>query len=389
MSHFAVAVIGSDVDALMAPYHEFECTGTIDQYVVNVDQMPETLEKWKNETTTRRFNMATGESFNPYDDQFYREPTEQEIADHPNMMGSGFSDGIHYSSKDWGDGRGYRAKVHFMPEGYEDRDTPNSDVFSFLDFCVEYHSYPIIAEGEQPDLSETHKWGWIRVNDKNEVIELIRRTNPQKQWDWWVIGGRWSNMLILKDGSKADSALVKDIDLDAMYASGRDEALKLWDDMQAARQDYARRAMTSNLSRILDLDDENEGSTVPFPEIEKWVSWQDAMAQFDKNIEKAREFYHAQNALIAMKETEFGKRAFFFEWDRLMTPREDYGHQAGVNSICTYALIKDGQWYSRGKMGWWGMSSDDMTLAEWGEKQWETYRSLPGDERITIVDCHI
>lgn len=37
MSHFAVLVIGDNVEQQLAPYHEFECTGTNDQYVQDVD----------------------------------------------------------------------------------------------------------------------------------------------------------------------------------------------------------------------------------------------------------------------------------------------------------------------------------------------------------------
>ena len=37
MSHFTVMVIGPDHEAQLAPYHEFECTGVADQYVVDVD----------------------------------------------------------------------------------------------------------------------------------------------------------------------------------------------------------------------------------------------------------------------------------------------------------------------------------------------------------------
>lgn len=37
MSHFTVLVIGDDPEAQLAPYHEYECTGVDDEYVVDVD----------------------------------------------------------------------------------------------------------------------------------------------------------------------------------------------------------------------------------------------------------------------------------------------------------------------------------------------------------------
>jgi hypothetical protein len=37
MSHFSVLVIGENPERQLAPYHEFECTGTNDQYVEDVN----------------------------------------------------------------------------------------------------------------------------------------------------------------------------------------------------------------------------------------------------------------------------------------------------------------------------------------------------------------
>lgn len=36
--------------------------------------------------------------------------------------------------------------------------------------------------------------------------------NPNARWDWWVVGGRWSNMIETKDGKEVDVAKVKDIE---------------------------------------------------------------------------------------------------------------------------------------------------------------------------------
>lgn len=38
MSHFAVLVIGDDVAKQLQPYHEYECTGVKDKYVIEVDK---------------------------------------------------------------------------------------------------------------------------------------------------------------------------------------------------------------------------------------------------------------------------------------------------------------------------------------------------------------
>ncbi|NCQ50294.1 hypothetical protein GW796_00025 [archaeon] len=36
--------------------------------------------------------------------------------------------------------------------------------------------------------------------------------------------------------------------------------------------------------------------------------------------------------------------------------------RAEYNSL---QVVKDGQWYQKGEMGWWGCSTDEMTQDEW------------------------
>ena len=43
--------------------------------------------------------------------------------------------------------------------------------------------------------------------------------NPNGKWDWHSVGGRWADSLILKDGTRADHAQIKDIVFDAYKLS--------------------------------------------------------------------------------------------------------------------------------------------------------------------------
>ena len=47
MTHFVVLVIGDDVEGQLAPYHEFECTGINDQYVIDLDKTAEALAEYE------------------------------------------------------------------------------------------------------------------------------------------------------------------------------------------------------------------------------------------------------------------------------------------------------------------------------------------------------
>lgn len=55
----------------------------------------------------------------------------------------------------------------------------------------------------------------------------------------------------------------------------------------------------------------------------------------------------------------------------------------------TFAVVKDGKWYERGRMGWWAMVSDEKAEEAWESEFHNLLDGLPEDTTLTIVDCHI
>jgi hypothetical protein len=371
MSHFSVLVIGENVEQQLAPYHEFECTGRNDEYVVDVDKTEEARSEYESNTTTR-YRDPDGNLHDPYEDRFYRDPTEEEIKEAgPLGFGSfGSRNGVSHYSKDWGDGRGYRAKIHFIPDGWEEIKVPTSTVKSFRDFCEDWYDGKPLVEGEAPDLEEAHKYGHLLVNANGEVIRLIDRTNPNKKWDWWIVGGRWTGWLKLKPGADgsvgkpglmtapaavgtADIARKGDVDFEAMRAEKGAEAGSLWDKVRRITQD----------------------------------TWESVRERFEK-IDDARSFYREQPAIKALEASKDRD----FSWnidDALAGPREAFVQAARDRATSPFAIVKDGQWYAKGRMGWWGMSNDDGTQEDWNRRVSELLDSLRDDTRLTVVDCHI
>ena len=62
-----------------------------------------------------------------------------------------------------------------------------------------------------------------------------------------------------------------------------------------------------------------------------------------------------------------------------------------IDTIDTpYAFVTtDGEWVERGKMGWFGISSNEMNEDEWDVKFREYLKTLDKDIILTLVDCHI
>ena len=93
MSHFTVLVIGNNVEEQLQPYHEFECTGTDDKYVKDIDITEDVRDAYNKGTKTVHVSPS-GEEFDAYDERFFREFTAQERADNPHALGTGFGNGI-------------------------------------------------------------------------------------------------------------------------------------------------------------------------------------------------------------------------------------------------------------------------------------------------------
>ena len=283
MSHYTILVIGDDVESQLQPYHEYESTGTMDEYVKFV----------KTEETVRDMR------------KIYKEHKE--------------------------------------------------DYATFEDFVREWYGYR----------KENGIWG--------------RYTNPNSKWDWWVVGGRWSGHLKLKKGAEgelgspgvfgtpaqpgyADVACKGDVDWEFMRNKGGNIAAQKWDIIHEA------------------IKDTPEHKT-----------WEECLEECNKDIPETRNLYWAQPRLEAFKKACENREffSFFEDIDEYLCDRETYIEREKNAAIVTYAVVKDGQWYQRGDMGWFGMSSNEISQDEWNQKYWELIKDLPDDTTLTVVDAHI
>lgn len=339
MSHFTVMVVTPTedmgaVERALQPFHEFECTGTDDEYVQEVDITEEAREGYAGCTDMVNVNLETGEQVSAFDDRFYREPTEEEIKKHGfrgGLGGTGCGGGISWTSRDWNDGKGYRTKVLDVPAGWERREVPTAKTFA--EYVRDWHGIEPLAHGEKR--GESHKYGYAQLDADGNVVKVIDRTNPNSKWDWWSVGGRWSGLLRTKSGegvkgepgvlgtqhsaSGVDQARKGDLDIEAMVASQRRQAERTWEDYTS-------------------------GESKPFLD----QDWKEGISKED-----------------------------------YVAARMD-GLEAGFS---TFAVLMDGKWYERGNMGWWGIVTGEED--NWQGKFADLFALVPDDHTITIVDCHI
>ncbi len=65
------------------------------------------------------------------------------------------------------------------------------------------------------------------------------------------------------------------------------------------------------------------------------------------------------------------------------------GDIANLDELSTFAVLKDGEWFERGKMGWWGSVSNGKDVELWKSELQKLVHDLPDETLISIYDCHI
>lgn len=385
MSHFSVLVVTDerpDHDALariLQPWHEFECTGTDDEFVQEIDKTEEAREIFETETT-KRLRGPKGGLHMPYDDQFYRDPTDEEAKKIGPFAGTGWSNGLSYTSKDWGDGKGYRAKVRYVPDGYEEVELPLRDVESFADWVKSYYGF----EATRDPAKRKGKYGYVHVDIDGRVIRAVDRTNPNARWDWWVLGGRYSGRLRPKKGREesaqtgkrswtneaetivgVDSCQICDLDLEAMQAQRSGER-RNWIDEIVTKSELSRGDVDRAIKAKAAFHAEWLTLAEPRPRGAEYTEWMKAKGELGEVCAKA--------SAAVWELPDVGALTV-----------EEWIHAAPA--ITSFAVVKDGQWYEEGKMGWWAVVHDEKP--DWDQKFIELFASLRPDQYVSVVDCHI
>lgn len=244
-------------------------------------------------------------------------------------------------------------------------------------------------KGSYSDITEFAKeWnGSSPVTADDGSVKFIRRTNPNAKWDWWVVGGRWLGGLLPKDrsqsskgkpgtfGNKADYEGGVDIlqkanlDIEEMRNQAGKEHGERWDKMHAAVHDVDKTFMPwTEMVAAIPSDSEER----------------------HESIEAARIAYHAQPIVSVLSKA--GLLSFFGgdqEIQDYLAGRDVMVEKGRNGALSAYAVVKDGKWYARGEMGWFGMSSNEITLEEWDKQFAKLIDETPDDHWLAIVDCHI
>ena len=306
MSHFTVLVVLPEMPTdenqflskALQPFHEYECTGIKDEFVVFVDEHDDVSSEWEKE-------KKTGE--------------------------------------------------------YKDINA----------YAEEYHGY---------EVKDGRIGHW---------------TNPNRQWDWWKVGGRWSGMLVPKDAREALRGE------NGLMGSNFDK--EGFDGMAIGNLDLVSMKSQKIASRRL---------SVMKPIQDKGIGWNEALAIWQAYVDAQPED-HA--AFMAQRGDKDGLVAYHQWIDALVddhpvkiftrgdlgdcwghwgasipnTERDPLAWIEEAPALSCWAVLKDGVWSEKGSMGWFGMADEKRDPAEWEAEVTKLVTDLPDDHWIVMVDCHI
>jgi len=362
MSHFAVLVIGENIEGQLAPYQESMDDNSNEEYFEFHDLTPEYKEDYETGTSSE-FYCSSNSSWG----QEITEDLFKTLEDA--VVGRRI---IHTVEKSMGLGSYYKLNGNYrgyypLPENKRcegdvwfkvtkiiesthptegvcfdgviqvqkidpPKELPNKDAYTtFEEFCLDYC-------GSEPN--EDGRYGYM--------------TNPNAKWDWFQIGGRYRDRLKMKQPELAlkgggmeafptlyrestdgygDVGLKSDIDFDAMHGNQKDydEAIRFWE---------------------MKID----GSEPTTPEEEEQMKFSYYKDAYYTDRYKTKEVYAKCMANFTM-----------------------------------WAILKDGKWYEKGEMGMFGMSGESGDEAlEWELNFYDTFIApLDDNTLITVVDCHI
>lgn len=215
----------------------------------------------------------------------------------------------------------------------------------------------IIEEKEMVDFWVENYYGYSYNNDYYGYWY-----NPNAKWDWFSVGGRWRGLFKVKEGVKkvlGNAGLYGD---KPIKEDGTDIAFKKEIAIEEMREEAIIKAKEA-WPRYLEFKEDNK-----------------------KYDEKRKTLSEEERCKIRIRDEirHFGEFGVYCHKELKSVEELENEYK-----IATYAVIKDGKWYQKGEMGWWGMSSDEMSEEEWIKKWNELVDEADEDDLFILCDCHI
>lgn len=186
MSHFATLVIhkeGADIDGILAPFCE------TDEDFFEFYDFTDEIKKEYSAVTVKRVKMPDGKYYNYGDKIFAKKVSKEEYYKNQNGFRSYISSGRNGLNTEY-------ILYDYIEKGGALVDVPAKEIMTLGEYA-EYCGYCKYKQDEN-------------IPDEDAVFGYY--FNPNAEWDWFEIGGRWNNSIKTKSGVFCNSCKIGEID---------------------------------------------------------------------------------------------------------------------------------------------------------------------------------
>lgn len=222
----------------------------------------------------------------------------------------------------------------------------------------------------------TYWWYEDPVLHGDGSVTTYSTVNPDAKWDYWTIGGRWENTLLVKESSTQNKdnlvsqARIRDLDFDKLIAEQTAQAQTDYDLFEMATQH------------------------IPAPPSIGLLTESDGLYQM--SIKEAREKLLNDPWVIAANNAVKQPDTFFqsFPHERFFTA---LGPEEGRKEYIAYNATPDvplawvdlnGEWHEQAQVLMFGVTVQSATYANFAAEYRDYVNSLDKGTYVSVVDCH-
>ena len=115
-------------------------------------------------------------------------------------------------------------------------------------------------------------------------------------------------------------------------------------------------------------------------------SWDSVRDRFGTDHAGAREFYNGQEWI---KRKNADRDLSWSDAEDFQCTEEEFVQRGRERAGVSFAVVKSGQWFEKGRMGWWGCVHDEKDQNEWNRRVTGMLDELPPNTLLSVYDCHI
>lgn len=230
--------------------------------------------------------------------------------------------------------------------------------------------------------------------------------NPNSKWDWHTLGGRWQGFFKLKKDINciySDISSEEILDLIQLYRFNFESYEKQIKNYPAyidtfiedqSEDFFTDSALKKDIDFEFKINKNRIKAEKEYNVFKKYFSNIKNHRNFSEYSRTERELYLNQdsvNLLNKLRKTAAEEEInilYRINLDELFNISEEkYIKKAEDTAFQTFAVLKDGKWYEKGKIGYFACVSGENE--NWDEIFLELFNSTGENELLSLYDCHI